>query len=78
MTVYRQSNCDYRNIIAVPRYGLTVGKNNASANIKVYNGNIYGIGFFFCLHNKWLILCFQRDMEIFINTDMKKNIVIVN
>lgn len=46
--------------------------------IKVYNGNTYGIGFFFCLHNKWLILCFQRDMDIFINTDMKKNIVIVN
>lgn len=31
--VYRQSNCDYRNIIAVPSYGLTVGENNGYANI---------------------------------------------
>lgn len=31
--VYRQSDCYYRKIIAVPSYGLTVGKNNAYANI---------------------------------------------
>lgn len=39
--VYRQSNCDYRKIIAVPSYGLTVGKNNGYANIIVWHHITY-------------------------------------
>lgn len=31
--VYRQSNYDYRKIITVPSYGVTVGKKNGNANI---------------------------------------------